>query len=246
MRILPAISVLLLTGCNVLGISAGKYAKYPENPYSRYRKIAVLPVTQYKDLKHPVDVNEFGTIFATELAKFPGVMVVRPSEMAAEIRMIGRQMTADDAVRLAEMFDADAVIALTITDFDPYAPPKMAVQLQVVSAVSDEPTIAAFNIDALARSGRWGEAPVRMESSKQGRFVAAFELVRDTNNRDVYHAARQYAASGSPEHMPFPEESDPTVYRTDRFMEFVGNEIVRGFFKTHPDYVEYGTRPEQR
>lgn len=244
MRILPAISVLLLTGCNVLGISAGRYAKYPDNPYTRYRKIAVLPVTQAAG--STVDLADFETRFATELAKFPGVMVVRPSEMAAEVRMLGRQMTADDAVRLAEMFDADAVIALTVTDFDPYAPPKMAVQVQVVSAVQEQATIPAFDIDSLVRSGRWGEAPVRMDAATRGKFVAAFELVRDTNHRATHFAARQYAAAGAPDHMPFPEESDPTVYRTDRFFEFVANEIVRDFFKTHPDYVEHATRPEQR
>lgn len=244
MRTLPVISILLLTGCGALGISAGKYAKYPENPYPEYGKIAVLPVMQVSGLEHPVDVEEFGTTFATELAKFPGVMVIRPNELAAEVRMLGRSMTVDDAVRLAETFEADAVMALTVSDFDPYSPLKMAVQVQLVSATRTQPSITTFNIDALVRSGRWGEAPVRMDGTAQSRLADAFELVIDTNRRETHFAARQYAAAGSPDLMAFPEESDPTIYRTDRFMEFVSNEIVREFFKHHPSQVDHATRPE--
>jgi hypothetical protein len=239
MRVLRAVSLFGLAGCgSLLQIQPGKYAAYPENPYPELRTIAVLPVRQLAEAPHPVDTARFATIFATELAKFPGVRVVRPGELMEGVATSGGPMTVEDAVLLAERAGADAVVAMTVSDYDPYAPPKMAVQVEVVTARSARSPATSFNIDALVRSGQWGELPVRMDSSRAGHFAAVFELVRDGGFKPTRQAARQFAAASHPDDVPFSNPDDSTIYRSDRFWEFVCNEIVRDFFDRAPTHVQ--------
>lgn len=239
MRILQAVSALVLAGCSALtAVGPGPYASYPANPYAGIRSIAVLPVRQSVDAPHPVDTAKFGTIFSTELAKFPGVRVVRPGTLAPAVGMLRGPLTVDDALLLAEKVQADAVIAMTVTDYDPYSPPKMSVQVEVISARAAAPETASFSIDALVRSGQWGELPVAMDPAKAGHFPAVFELVRDGGFKPTRHAARQFAAASSADDVPFSQpHDDSTIYRSDRFWEFVSNEIVREFFKHAPNDV---------
>jgi hypothetical protein len=228
-----------LTGCSLTGIPAGKYAKYPANPYADLKMIAVLPVETSNGLKNPVDAKEFGTIFSTELARFPGVRVIRPDKLAPELALMDGQMTVDDALLLAEKVGADAIVAMTVTDYDPYHPPKMSVQVEVVTAHSKSKTVTAFDIDGLVQAGTWGELPVAVDPKRAGDFAAVFELVRDTRFKPTHFAAQQFAASGYAESEVFPEISESTLYRTDRFWAFVSNEIIREFFGRSPDFKEH-------
>lgn len=247
MRVLSVVSALGLAGCaSLTGIGPGPYAAYPENPFPQIRSIAVLPVRQSVEAPHPVDTAKFGTIFSTELAKFPGVRVVRPGTLAPAVAMLRGPMTVDDALVLAEKVQADAVIAMTVTDYDPYSPPKMSVQVEVISARAATPEATSFSIDALVRSGQWDELPVAVDPARAGHFPAVFELVRDGGFKPTRHAARQFAAASSPDDVPFSHpHDDSTIYRSDRFWEFVSNEIVREFFKHAPTDVPEQPSPRQ-
>jgi hypothetical protein len=235
MRIPAVVSLLALAACSASGYKPGKYADYPVNPWTEFRTIAVLPVGLHPGLRFGLDARQFGSVFATELAKFGGTAVVRPSDVEDEVAAIGHRLGVDEATALARKLGADAVMALVVTDYDPYAPPKMAVQVEVVAArASTAARAARVDIDALVRSGRWGQMPVAMDPRRPAHFAAVFELVRDAHFGVTREAARSFAASGAAGDSPFSDIPDDAVYRSDRFWQFVSNEIVREFFARAP------------
>jgi hypothetical protein len=164
--------------------------------------------------------------------------VIRPDAMADELALHQGAMSVDDALILAEKVGADAIIAMTVTDYNPYHPPKMAVQVEVVSARSKARSISAFDLDSLVTGGNWGELQVQVDPKRAGQFAAVYELIRDTRFKPTHFAAQQFAASGYADSEVFPDVSESTLYRTDRFWAFVSNEIVREFFGRSPDFKE--------
>ena len=242
MRILLASSLIVLVGCSgLMKIQPGKYKRYPMNPYPQYRKIAVWPVMSSSSLKR---TDDFGMIFATELAKFPETQVVRPADLAMEVSMLHGRATVQDVILVARKYGVDAVIALTITDYDPYTPFKMAVQVEVITPGTRKTTRKSFDLQALVMGGSWGETAVKLDPRYSGHFAWAHEVVRDTHFKKTRTKARQYAAAGSADDHPYDDPNEVVVYIQERFWEFVSNEIIREFFSLSPDFDKNEAKPQ--
>lgn len=131
-----ALAALLLCGV----MSAGCRTKHPAGPFAvgymgRSVTLAVVPV---QDLSGAgaLDPLAMTDIFAHELAQVPRVSVVPVSQTVAV--MFGQGWRAlrspDQAQRLARLLNADGVVVVAVTMYDPYNPPRLGLIAEVYLA----------------------------------------------------------------------------------------------------------------
>ncbi len=99
------------------------------NPIPGLSTVAVAP---FFNISHEpaVDGRRFALAYFTELQKTPGFQVVPVGVAEQAIHDYGLQMdNPADAVRLAEILNVDAVVVGAVTDYDPYYPPRIGLQV---------------------------------------------------------------------------------------------------------------------
>lgn len=105
-----------------------------QNPFPQLSKVAVAPFFNLSS-EPTVDGRQFAIAYYNELQLVPGfevvpIGVVERVIKEAQIPLAGPQ----DARRLAEMLEVDAVVVGAITDFSPYYPPRCALQIEWYAA----------------------------------------------------------------------------------------------------------------
>ena len=143
MKRLP-LALVLIAGCTPLPAK-------PE-PLPPITVVAVLPFAN-QAANAAFDGDEFGNILASELAKIAGVRVVRPAQIRSELQAGEKLTSVTDAVRAGRRAKADAVLVCSITDYDPYDPPKVGVSVQFLR-VSVQ-ALGAPDLDRLMQSASW-------------------------------------------------------------------------------------------
>jgi len=129
---------LLLTGCL---LSAGcsllpEIAHQPtvHNPFPQLSKVAVAPFFNLSN-EPTVDGRQVALAYFNELQSVPGFEVVPVNVVEQAIRDNRIQLsTPADARRLAQLLDVDAVVLGAVTDFSPYYPPRMGIQVEWYAA----------------------------------------------------------------------------------------------------------------
>lgn len=117
-----ASACLLSTGCYVTQLEV-------TNPVPGLSKVAIAP---FFDLSHEraVDGRRFALAYFTELQKTPGFQVLPVGIAERAIHDYGLQMNDPaDAMRLAQILEVDAVVVGAVTDYDPYYPPRIGLQV---------------------------------------------------------------------------------------------------------------------
>lgn len=118
--------------CSLVGLlNAGCVVSQLEvtNPYPGLSTVAVAP---FFNISHEraVDGRRFALAYFTELQKTPGFEVVPVGVTEQAIHDYGLEMdNPADAVRLAEILNVDAVVVGAVTDYDPYYPPRIGLQV---------------------------------------------------------------------------------------------------------------------
>jgi hypothetical protein len=124
--------VILVAGCGLLP----EVSKQPtiHNPFPQLTKVAVAPFINLST-DPSVDGREFGLAYFTELQSIPGFEVLPIG--VVETAMRDNHLTlssAADCRRLAQFLGVDAVVVGAVTDFDPYYPPRCALQVEWYAA----------------------------------------------------------------------------------------------------------------
>lgn len=99
------------------------------NPVNGLTTVAVAPFFNLSE-ERSVDGRRFAQAYFTELQKTPGfqvvpVGVVEQAIFDHKLEMNGR----DDALKLAEILHVDAVVVGAVTDYSPYYPPRIGLQV---------------------------------------------------------------------------------------------------------------------
>lgn len=109
-------------GCHMAQVSV-------TNPIPEMTTVVVAPFFNLSD-ERTVDGRRFAEAYFSELQKSPGFQVIPVGVAERAIQQEGLQMSnPDDALRLAEMLGADAVVVGAVTDYDPYYPPRIGLQI---------------------------------------------------------------------------------------------------------------------
>lgn len=121
----PAILLLAtLPGCVIVQVGV-------TNPIPGLTTVAVAPFFNLsQEPGHVADGRRMALAYYAELQKTPGFQVIPVGVVEDAIETFGLQMNRpDDALRLCEILRCDAVVVGAITDYDPYYPPRLGVQV---------------------------------------------------------------------------------------------------------------------
>lgn len=143
--------VLCLTapGCAIVQIGA-------TNPIPGLSTVAVAPFFNLSP-EPVVDGRRFALAYYAELQKVPGFQVMPVGVVEQAIHDYGLEMNdPDDVLKLARLLNVDAVVVGAVTDYDPYYPPRIGLQ---ISWYSDKPWTfyPGIPVDPDARK-RWDES----------------------------------------------------------------------------------------
>jgi hypothetical protein len=132
LRSFVVIGCLMLTGCTML--PRCEREKTLHNPFPQISKIAITP---FFNLSHEptLDGRRVALAYFNELQQVPGFEVVPVGVVEEAMRQYRIPMRgAEDARRLAQILNVDAVVIGAVTDYTPYYPPRMALQVEWYAA----------------------------------------------------------------------------------------------------------------
>ena len=122
LAILYAVSLSLLSGCMMVDVGV-------RNPVVGMTTIAVVPFFNLSQ-ERAVDGRRFAFAYYTELQKTPGFEVIPVG--VTEQAMFDHQLqmnNPEDVLQLAQILGADAVVVGAVTDYSPYYPPRVGLQV---------------------------------------------------------------------------------------------------------------------
>jgi hypothetical protein len=132
LRISATLLAVMLTGCSILP----EFARQPQlhNPFPQLCKVAVAPFFNLTN-EPTLDGRKVAIAYFNELQSVPGfevvpVGVVETAMIEHKIQLRG----ASEARRLAQILKVDAVVIGAVTDYFPYYPPRMALQVEWYAA----------------------------------------------------------------------------------------------------------------
>ncbi|MAT15682.1 MAG: hypothetical protein CMJ46_10500 [Planctomyces sp.] len=158
--------VPLLVGCVITDTGV-------TNPVPGLSTVAIAPFLNLST-ERAVDGRQFAEAYYAELQKVPGFEVVPVGvvETAMVQHGLEEMRGPEDAIRLAKVLNVDAVVIGAVTDYKPYAPPRLGIKVSWYSPY-DWDFIPGIPIDPLART--------RLENEQQLRE----NMYREANRRPL-------------------------------------------------------------
>ncbi len=167
-----------LPGCVIMHTSV-------TNPNPRLKTVALVPFFNLSQ-EPDVDGRRFALAYYSELQKVPGFQVLPLG--VAEVAMVENQLqmnNPDDVLKLAKILNVDAVVIGAITDYSPYYPPRIGMQVSWYSPHSQEfiPGMPLMVEERHAETSMWNKM-FKMDR------VAAREMRQEEHqlNKELRHA----------------------------------------------------------
>ena len=235
-RTLLLLGVLLLSGVLCSGCNKpNRTDRIYEDPYPLPRTLAVAPFLNQSGSDY-LDVLAVTDEFYTELQQVKNLDVVAVNKVLATMSRMGimKISNPDDAVRLVDALGIDGVIVGSITQYDPYRPPKMgmAVQLYTTGKDSDKKLPAQhINPGKLARAAK----PFALEAGKALLPRVGVVRIFDADHNDVIDRLKQYAADRAGNDRPSGWE---TYLTSRRYLRFVSYEVIGEMLALERDWLD--------
>ena len=157
------------------------------------------------------------------MIKFQGFEVIRPMVVVASLEQGESIQTVDDAVKLGRRLQADAILAIAVTDHDPYDPPRTALEVQLLRTKAQR--MSATEIDRIIQSASWRIGPYDMSSGRAGYLVDAFQRMWDAHSKNIRAEVRQYADAMEDEDTAYRNENQFLAVQS-RWIQFVANQAI--------------------
>ncbi|HID78227.1 MAG TPA: hypothetical protein EYP56_19815 [Planctomycetaceae bacterium] len=110
------------------------YQPTVHNPFPQLSKVAVAPFFNLSS-EPTVDGRQFAAAYFNELQLVPGFEVVPVGVVEQAMRDHGIELSsAEDARRLAQLLEVDAIVIGAVTDYSPYYPPRCAMRVEWYAA----------------------------------------------------------------------------------------------------------------
>ena len=214
------------TGCHLV-LPETSQQPLVHNPFPQLSRIAVVPFFNQSN-EATVDGRQFAMAYYAELQSIPGFEVVPVAAVEATIRQYGvtffpPEQAPEQARWLAKKLGVDAVVIGTVTDFDPYYPPRCGMRVEWYAANAGFHEIPAgyglpwgtpeeeFIPDSLVFEAEMALARAQMEtqspivgSSKQAREPAQLDWMNEPdpleeeNGRDPFEEAESLPPPPAP------------------------------------------------
>ncbi len=131
---------LICLVATLLAVEGCAQNKTTVSPLPSPRVLVVAPVLNLSGSRD-FDALKVTDLIASEFLSFPGIAVIPVNRVLAELARRGKASveTPEDALDLAQAFNADAAIVVAVTEYDPYDPPVIGLVMQWYSAVPSSP-----------------------------------------------------------------------------------------------------------
>jgi hypothetical protein len=131
--IVAAILTLAFTpGCQLLPDIA--YQPTVHNPFPQLSRVAIAPFFN-ASTEATVDGQQFAVAYYNELQDVPGFEVVPVGVVETQMKLKKIQLNGpEDVQRLARELEVDAVVIGVVTDYSPYYPPRLGLQVKWFAA----------------------------------------------------------------------------------------------------------------
>ncbi|MGA2256055.1 MAG: hypothetical protein ABSG53_15520 [Thermoguttaceae bacterium] len=129
LRLLTLIGCLLSSGCAMLPEIVHQPTLH--NPFPQISKVAIVPFFNLSS-EATLDGRKVAEAYAAELAEVPGYVVIPVCQVDTAIHAYGLRLDQDkdqDARRLAQILQVDAVVVGAVTEYTPYYPPRLTLQV---------------------------------------------------------------------------------------------------------------------
>jgi hypothetical protein len=133
LRCLILFGSLMLSGC---GIVLPEVSHQPtlHNPYPELSKVAVAPFFNLST-EPTLDGRRFALAYFNELQLVPGFEVVPVGTVEQAMKETRNRLAGpEDARRLAQYLQVEAIVIGAVTDYSPYYPPRCSMQVEWYSA----------------------------------------------------------------------------------------------------------------
>ena len=236
-RTLLLLGVLLLSGVLCPGCNKpDRIARIYEDPYPVPRTLAVAPFLNQSGSDY-LDVLAVTDEFYTELQQVKNLDVVAVNRVLATMSRMGinKISNPDDAVRLVDALGIDGVIVGSITQYNPYRPPKMAMAVQLNTSGTDDDVdelpAQHINPGKLARAAK----PFALQAGKTMLPRVGVVRIFDADHNDVIDRLKQYAADRTGNDRPSGWE---TYLTSRRYLRFVSHEVIGEMLALERDWLD--------
>lgn len=131
-RWLLLIGLLCSTGCGLIPHKGRKPLVH--NPFPQLSKVAVAPFFNLST-EPTVDGRQFALAYFNELQAIPGYEVIPVGVVEGAMQDYNLSLdTPQDAQKLAQLLRVDALVIGAVTDYQPYYPPRCAMQVEWYAA----------------------------------------------------------------------------------------------------------------
>ncbi len=188
-----------MTGCVIVDVGV-------TNPNPAISTVAIAPFFNQSNEKS-ADGRRFASAYFTELQKVPGYQVVPVG--VTETAIVKHQLkmsSPQDVLKLAEILNVDAVVVGSITDYEPYYPPRIGLHIEWYSP---HPTIfePGIQIDPNARKqireSIKNEPSATKNERRKKNFISKIPLVlrgqspeNDIGSRRSFRSPQQIQLTG--------------------------------------------------
>lgn len=193
------------------------------NPYPQPRSLAVVPFINQSGSEN-LDVLAVTDEFYTELQLVEGFTVVPVNRVLAAMNQLGLNgiSSPEDAFSIADNLGVDGVIIGSITQYDPYPPPRvgMAVQLYVREQRKNTALTPMIHSNRVPWCDRpnLSICPLAPNYDRHG-----LARILDADQKDVVERLKKYAQTRTGQQRPARWQS----YTTQRnYLRFVAHEII--------------------
>jgi hypothetical protein len=132
LRHLLPLGCLLATGCSMLPQVSRQPAVH--NPFPQLSKVAVAPFFNLSQ-EPTLDGRQVALAYFNELQSVPGFEVVPVGVVQTAMQTHNIQLNGpEDARRLAQILEVDALAVGAVTDYSPYYPPRCGLQVEWYAA----------------------------------------------------------------------------------------------------------------
>jgi hypothetical protein len=141
-------------------------------------------------------------VLAAEVAAREELAVVPVNASLAAMHRLGRPVieTWEDAEEFAAELEADLVLVLALTEYDPYDPPRVGITAQMYDVRARKAGTGGMAVDGLTRTGvEWRPAAeTKAGTGSVTRFQAVYDASHETTLADVRVYAGQRHGHRSP------------------------------------------------
>jgi hypothetical protein len=216
------LAALTMGGCRTVEKVVGlEPAERLVSPFA-FERVAVLPFENLSGRTAPeceAVLARMPAIFHAELQRVAGLRVVPPAVVMETLKTTGLAVTSPrEALEVARLVKADAVIVGAVTSYDPYYKPRVGLALEVYQR--RPPAAAAPDILALARRGR--PFPIRPNGAVP---VAVLDRIYDSADRDVDRAVRRFARQRDARGSAFGTER--YFHDMEKYLSFACRQAIR-------------------